>query len=199
MQDRLSELCERAAGRRQPLFSRFLNLSEQKEAEIAARKAQAHTLIAELYNDRAARDHRRARQHVEQAVVLEPDDHGAWATLIESYDGVCGDEWWDNHFELIEFCKAFLRTHPGNFRCLYALIENLLADKRFDEAAPYVEQIAQIPGCAHQAEVYRGDILKGNGDPEGAMVCWNRAVEEHPDVWQARCDRADGLCGSADR
>ena len=41
MQDRLSELCERAAGRRQPLFSRFLNLSEQKEAEIAARKAQA--------------------------------------------------------------------------------------------------------------------------------------------------------------
>ena len=38
---RLDELCERAAGRNQPLFSRFLNLSEQKEAEIAARKARA--------------------------------------------------------------------------------------------------------------------------------------------------------------
>ena len=45
MQQHLDELCERAAGRRQPLFSRFLNLSEQKEAEIAARKAQAEYLL----------------------------------------------------------------------------------------------------------------------------------------------------------
>ena len=41
----LDELCQRAAGRRQPLFSRFLNLSEQKEAEIAARRAQAEYLL----------------------------------------------------------------------------------------------------------------------------------------------------------
>ena len=45
MQQHLDELCQRAAGRRQPLFSRFLNLSEQKEAEIAARKAQAGYLL----------------------------------------------------------------------------------------------------------------------------------------------------------
>ena len=45
MQQHLDELCERAAGRRQPLFSRFLNLSEQKEAEIAARRAQAEYLL----------------------------------------------------------------------------------------------------------------------------------------------------------
>ena len=41
MQSHLDELCQRAAHRHQPLFSRFLNLSEQKEAEIAARRAQA--------------------------------------------------------------------------------------------------------------------------------------------------------------
>lgn len=35
------ELCIRAAQRNIPLFSRFLNLSEQKEADIAARKAGA--------------------------------------------------------------------------------------------------------------------------------------------------------------
>ena len=45
MQQHLDELCERAAGRRQPLFSRFLNLSEQKEAEIAARKARTEYLL----------------------------------------------------------------------------------------------------------------------------------------------------------
>ena len=37
----LTELCQRAASRNIPLFSRFLNLTEQKEGEIAARKAGA--------------------------------------------------------------------------------------------------------------------------------------------------------------
>ena len=37
----LEELCRRAADRSQPLFSRFLDLEGQKQAEIAARKAGA--------------------------------------------------------------------------------------------------------------------------------------------------------------
>ncbi len=45
MQQHLEELCQRAAGRSRPLFSRFLNLSEQREAEIAARRAQAEYLL----------------------------------------------------------------------------------------------------------------------------------------------------------
>lgn len=39
------ELCQRAAQRNIALFSRFLNLAEQKEAEIAARKAGAAYLL----------------------------------------------------------------------------------------------------------------------------------------------------------
>lgn len=47
MQDnkRFDELCVRAAKRNIALFSRFLNLAEQKEAEIAARKAGAACLL----------------------------------------------------------------------------------------------------------------------------------------------------------
>ena len=41
MPTHLDELCVRAARRYQPLFSRFLNLTEQKEAEAAARRAGA--------------------------------------------------------------------------------------------------------------------------------------------------------------
>lgn len=41
----LTELCERAAQRSRPLFSRFLNLTEQKQAGIAARKAGAGWLL----------------------------------------------------------------------------------------------------------------------------------------------------------
>ncbi|MBQ8080652.1 MAG: hypothetical protein IJ240_02005 [Clostridia bacterium] len=42
---RLDELCERATKRDTPQFSRFLDLSAQKEAEIAARKASAEYLL----------------------------------------------------------------------------------------------------------------------------------------------------------
>ena len=45
MPTHLDELCERAAHRHQPLFSRFLNLTEQKEAEAAARRAGASWLL----------------------------------------------------------------------------------------------------------------------------------------------------------
>ena len=41
----LEELCVRAARRNIALFSRFLNLAEQKEAEIAARKAGAAYML----------------------------------------------------------------------------------------------------------------------------------------------------------
>lgn len=41
----LDELCTRAVRRSIPLFSRFLNLAEQKEAQIAARRAGAAYLL----------------------------------------------------------------------------------------------------------------------------------------------------------
>jgi len=45
MQDRLDELCSRAEGRFHPLFSRFLNLTEQRQAEAAARRANVHYML----------------------------------------------------------------------------------------------------------------------------------------------------------
>lgn len=117
----------------------------------------------------------------------------AWPALIEAHQGCCGDEWLDNHSALIEYLKDYLNRHPGHFRCLYALCENLLADRRYEEAEEYVEILSAMPGRAHQAEVYRGDIARGRGDMPAALAHWNRAVEEHPEVWQAWNDRADRL------
>lgn len=126
---------------------------------------------------------------------MDPDqkDRDAWPALLEAYQAHCGDEWLDNHFSLIEFCKSFLKNHPGHFRCLYALIENLLADRRYEEAVPYVEALSKLPGRGHQVIMYQGDIAYGRGDLPSAMELWNRAVSEYPDVWQVWCDRADRM------
>ena len=157
------------------------------------RKLRAHILLSALYNFRARQAHQAAIRHAKQALEMDGDADDAWTYLIEGYEAHCGDEWYDNHFELIDFCQHFLSDHPGHFRCLYAMIENMLADKRFEEVVPYVEMLAQLPGRDYQAEIYRGDIAQGMGDLPKAIRCWNQAAEKNPHVWQAFCDRADRM------
>lgn len=60
---------------------------------------------------------------------------------MEANNGVCGDEWLDNHFEVIAYFQEFLKRHPDNILGLYGMIENLLDDERYDEAVPYIERI----------------------------------------------------------
>lgn len=156
---------------------------------------RAHGLLAQLYNVRAYWDHQAAIRHAQTAVELDHRlaEFDAWPALIEAHQGCCGDEWLDNHFTLIRFLQQYLEKHPGHFRCLYALCENLLADRRYEEAEPYVNMLAAMPNRQYLAEIYRGDIAQGRGDLPAALAHWNQAVEKYPHVWQAWDNRAARL------
>ena len=156
------------------------------------KNVRAYCCLAYLYNHRAASDHDMASEYAKKALELAPDDKGGWEAFLEANNGVCGDEWYDNHFEVIEYFREFLKKNPGNYRGLYAIIENLLDDDRFDEAVPYIQQI-RTAAKTGQYEVYMGDVMFGRGNPEKALEYWNAAVEHFPDRWQSYCDRADGL------
>lgn len=104
----------------------------------------------------------------------------------------CGDEWRDSNFEVIQFFTGFLKRHPGHYRGLVAIIENLLGDRRWDEAVPYIEKLRQIHGD-YPALMYLGDVEQGHGDSDGALRLWNLAVETSPEKWQSWNDRADRL------
>ncbi len=156
------------------------------------KNVRAYCCLAYLYNHRAASDHDMASEYAKKALELAPDDKGGWVAFLEANNGVCGDEWYDNHFEVIEYFREFLKKNPGNYRGLYAIIENLLDDDRFEEAVPYIRQIRTAANTG-QYEVYMGDVMFGKGDPEKALEYWNAAVEHFPDRWQSYCDRADGL------
>ena len=55
---------------------------------------------------------------------------------MEANNGVCGDEWYDNHFKVIAYFKEFLKINPDNILGLDGIIKNLLDDERYDEAIP---------------------------------------------------------------
>jgi len=165
---------------------RFLNDQIAKDAD----NARAYEDLAYLYNHRAASDHTEASEYAKRVLELNPESKGGWVAFLEANNGVCGDEWYDNHFTVIQYFKEFLEKNPKNFRGLYAIIENLLADGRHDEAMPYIKEIGQIKDNA-QMLIYSGDVALGHGDIEKAKALWNQAVEKYPDEWQAYCRRAD--------
>ena len=167
---------------------RFLNDQIAKDAD----NARAYEDLAYLYNHRAASDHTEASEYAKRVLELDPENKGGWVAFLEANNGVCGDEWYDNHFTVIQYFKAFLEKNPKNFRGLYAVIENLLADGRFDEAMPYIEEIGQVKDNS-QMLIYSGDVAFGHGDIEKARALWNQAVETYPNEWQAYCRRADRL------
>lgn len=165
---------------------RFLNDQIAKDTK----NVRAYENLACLYNHRAKSDHEAASGYAKMVLELEPENKGGWVAFLEANNGVCGDEWYDNHFTVIEYFKEFLKKNPQNFRGLYAVIENLLKDERYDEAVPYIEQIGKVRDN-HQMLMYSGDVAFGYGDIKEAKRLWNQAVEEHPDIWQAYCSRAD--------
>lgn len=150
----------------------------------------AFEYLADLYNHRARSDHEKASEYAKKVLELNPDSKSGWVSFLEANNGVCGDEWYDNHFEVIEFFKGFLKKNPKNFLGLYAIIENMLADGHFDDAVPYIKALQSIKDD-HQACMYLGDVAFGRGNREEACRLWNLAVEKSPDAWQAYCSRAD--------
>lgn len=166
-------------------FLKDILLDEPKNVRV-------YTDLAALYNHRALSDHRVASEYAKKALELAPERKEGKVEFLGANNGVCGDEWYDNHFEVIEYFKEFLQKNPNNYNGLYAIIVNLLADGRFDEAVPYIENLQKIKDD-YQAIIYLGDVALGQGNREKAIQLWNQAVEKSPNAWQVYCDRADRL------
>ena len=170
-------------------YSNFL--MERRDSD--PKDADSRILLAQLYNYRAYADHQLADVCAREALRLAPNEHAGWSALIEANCGLCGDEWVDNHFTLIEFSRQFLAEHPGNFSALFTAALNLLADGRVDEAEPLVKRFTEFRGREYLYKVHTGDIMALRGDMERALELWNDAVNENPGIWQAWCDRADRM------
>ncbi|MGN0351565.1 MAG: helix-turn-helix domain-containing protein [Roseburia sp.] len=172
-------------------FENFLlSMAQKKE-----KKERAYVDLALLYNQRALASHKLASQYAKEAFELNPDNKDAWVWYLEANNGVSGDDWYDNHFEVISYFKDFLKRHPDNFLALYGLIENLLVDDEFDEALPYIEQLEKCCKEKRQYMViqYYGDVAYGKGETEKALELWKKGTQIEPKQWQAFCKMGDRL------
>lgn len=150
----------------------------------------AYEYLVELYNHRARSDHEKASDYATTVLDINPDSKRGWVSFLEANNGNCGDEWCDNHFNVINFFTDFLNKNPKNYLGLYAIIENLLIDRRYEEAVTYIDELQSIKDD-YQVCMYKGDVAFGKGEHITARKYWDLAVEKSPNAWQAYCCRAD--------
>lgn len=154
------------------------------------RNVRAYKCLAYLYNHRAKSDHETAGEYAKKVLEMDPEEKSGLVAFLEANNGVCGDEWYDNHFEVIAYFKEFLKINPDNVLGLRGMIQNLLDDGRYDEAVPYIEHLYEV-AKDYKYEIYMGDVMFGKGRREEAVSYWDQAVTRYSETWQAYCCRAD--------
>lgn len=117
-------------------------LSEMIEED--SKDSRAYGNLAHLYNHRSMSLRALAGEYIKVALDLEPDKKSHHVALWDALQGVCGDEYFDNHFEVINYYKDFIEKNPDNSIALVTLIENLFSDHRYGEAKEYMTRLQKI-------------------------------------------------------
>ena len=176
----------------QPTFEnaqRFLQEQILKDAD----NVRALTDMAYLFISRAESDCVEASEYAKRALAIDPLGKTSWVAFKEANHALSGDEWLDNHYSVIEFCKQMLEKQPDNYWALRTVVENMIADQRYEEASDYLEALRQAAPEPEAVRFYEGDVEYGRGHLDTALQLWDKAIEENPNRWQSYCSRADRI------
>ena len=168
----------------EPLFKEY---EEFLTAQLTENKDRTMILwlLARLYHHRMEADARRVSKYAREAIMLAPAQKECqW--LLQMAEG---DAPWDwniaNHAGVINFYKSVIANDKGTPKTplpYYYLIDDLIADRRTEEAREYVEKCAALP--AHKPfllEVYRAHIALAEYDEAGADGIMEAALEKYGD------------------
>ena len=157
-----------------------------------SKNAKAYYLLAQLYNHKAKNYSERAAEYAKEALRYEPytkDNH--WALGV-AMNGHCGDLHANSHYALINYYQEFAEKHPNYWSGYLYLLDQLIADERYDEAKVALKQVKTIkPSYVYY--YYEGDIELALGNYQKSIELFNQGVKDYPEVWQVYLQRGDRL------
>ena len=145
-------------------------------AEDASYAGKAELMLAKLYNNQAEQYRLLAVEHGKAAMEKTDGDRDAVSELANAWGSYIPDWNVRNHHALIEYFSDFCRRHPQNRAALMWLLDNLIDDRRLDEAREWLEKLTRIDG-SFRVPLYRCLIAQAAGDRSEADKQL-RALEE---------------------
>lgn len=126
------------------------------------------SLLAHLYHHRMEQDAQKVSKYAREAIMLKPETKDCqW--LLQMAEGEHAWDWnVDNSASLIDFYKEVIKndkTEPKTPLPYYYLLDDLIADRRTEEAKKYLEILKTIP--AHRdflITVYEANIALAEFD-----------------------------------
>ncbi len=162
----------------------FLEYEEFLKAQLTneAHKKRATELIAYLYWHRMEMFAKKARLRAREAVRLSPGEKGCqW--ILQKAEGHAAWDWnMSNHTGAIEFYKDLVRKNPGEKLPYEFLLDNLIADRRAEEADRFLDRLGALKDADPViVGFYRAHIALARYDEKTADGIVERLLAEHPD------------------
>ncbi len=157
-----------------------------------SRNSKAYYLLAALYNHQAKTNQERAEDYAKKALRYGPYVKENHIALVESRNGQFGDLNANSNYKLIKYYQEFVKEHPNYWSGYLYLLDQLIADGRYDEAKTTLNQVKSIkPSYVYY--YYEGDIELAIGNYEKAIELFNQGVKDYPEIWQVYLQRGDRL------
>ena len=143
------------------------------------------SLLARLYYHRMESDGRKVGRYAREAICLAPGVKDCQWLLIKA-EGHVGWDWnITNHSRAIDFYKAIIAEEKGEPRShlpyLY-LLDNLIADRRTEEARAYLAEVQKLPTFRRFLKpVYEMHIALAEFDRQKAESVLKEALKEYAD------------------
>ncbi len=134
-------------------------------AEKPEYEGRAKTLLTKLYNNQAEQYRLLAVESGKEAVEKTDGDPDAISELTNAWGSYISDWNVRNHHALIAWLSAYCLRHPDKRAALMWLLDNLIDDRRLDEAETWLDKFAHIDG-SFRVPMYRYLIAQAKGDRE---------------------------------
>ena len=115
-------------------------------AEDPELEGRALLLMTKLYNNQAEQFRLKAADFGRRAVEKTGGDREAVRELANAWGSYIPDWNARNHHELIEWFGDYCRRNPTNRAALMWLLDNLIDDRRLDEARAWLDKLAAVDG-----------------------------------------------------
>lgn len=145
-------------------------------------KKRATELSAYLYWHRMFSDAKYVRKFAKEAIRQDPAKKCCQGMLTMAENHYIWDWNMGNHSRAIEFYREIVEASPEIRPPYYYLIDNLIADRRTEEAEYYLKKLSSLADRKPiMEEVYRAHIALARFDEKTADSIMEGLIENNPD------------------